>query len=606
MRRFPLLLVVVLLMIPLSVITASAQTTSTNVMTENFSGGLAGWTTGGQWNTWAVGTAPDGNAYLTDSPGGNYDIGTNSWAMRNGALNLAGMTGCLVTYKMSLDTQADADFFRVEASTNGANWTSLQGWSGSTGGVYEAKEAPMGSFSGQSAVYLRFRLQTDGYEANNDGVYVDDVAVTCVPASTTTTSPPTTTTSPPASTPPTTPTTSPTTPGGDGTGGIIIFSSNRDGDHDIYSIYPHATEPRKLTNNSVRDVEPSLSPNGNAVAWISGDAYESQINVMGTDLVAHKLTFTNDCGVTVSYCHSAPAWSPNGTRVAFQSPGGLSVINADGSGLASFPISGVVGDPAWAPDGTKIIFERMTTDGNDFDLWTISPSGSALTRLFDTAVDETDPEYSPDGRKIAYVTDPPAESGGLSDSGIFVANPDGTAATRLTSGVDFYESNPSWSPDGAKIVFSSDRDLNDELYSVFVDGTGLARVTNHSSDDDEPDWGVDCAGTCPAFTPPKPPNPKTVTAVGVRKLKGALKPFGVVTPAHDGENVRVVLFRKKGGRFVKLDTNLTKLFDLPGEPAYSQFVTQFPRPSGGTCKVKATFLGDVDHDPSSAQKIFDC
>lgn len=587
-------LLVVAMLAAMSTMSAGAQTTTANpVWSEDFDGALDGWSTGGRFSSWAVAREPDGNGYLTDSPSGPYDIGTDSWAMRDTAFNLSGLTSCVLRLRILLDTEVNADFFRAEASPTGTTWTTLQGWSGSTGGIFQSKEASLGTFNGQSKVYLRFHLVTDGYEAYNDGVSLDDVSVSCTAAS----SPSPT----PTASPTPTPSTSPTSPG-DGTGGIIIFSSNRDGDFELYSTYPGGTEPRQLTHNEVRDVTPALSPSGHAIAWVGGEAGSSHIYVMDESLVPQQLTFTSSCG-TASFCHSAPAWSPDGKRIAFQTPAGISVVNVDGSGLQSFPIGGVVGEPAWSPNGTKIIFERMLVDENDFDLWTISSSGGSPTRLANTTYDERDPEYSPDGTKIAFAGDPAGDN--PRDLGVLVMNADGTGVTRLTSGSDYSESNPSWSPDGARLVFTSDRDLNRELYSVAVDGSGLKRLTTSPNVDDEADWGVDC-GDCPGIVAPEEPTPETLMAVEVVKKPSILKAIGLVSPAHDGSDVRVSLYKKMGGTFQRIATKSGTLFDLPSDAGYSQFSVRFVRPSSGTCKFKAFFAGDADHDPSSAMKRFTC
>ncbi len=67
-------------------------------------------------------------------------------------------------------------------------------------------------------------------------------------------------------------------------------------------------------------------------------------------------------------------------------------------------------------------------------------------------------------------------------------NADGTRLTRLTNN-PAREANPSWSPDGSKIVFWSDRDGNNEIYVMNANGTEQRRLTDHPALDVAPDWG---------------------------------------------------------------------------------------------------------------------
>ena len=93
----------------------------------------------------------------------------------------------------------------------------------------------------------------------------------------------------------------------------------------------------------------------------------------------------------------------------------------------------------------------------------------------------------------------------------------------------------------------------------------------------------------------------TTTTVDVDKSRNRIEATGRVLPPHPGSRMTVTLFKKKGDRFVKLDTN------RPALNAQSRYATDFERPSNATrCRVKASFPFDFDHLGSSAQDTFRC
>lgn len=151
---------------------------------EGFETDFAGrWVTGG--TTGWVRTAEEaftGSFSVTDSPGGNYAPGANTWiAMRN-SVDLSGRTGCRVEYHLWLDTEYTSpsvyDALLVEASTDGSSWSWVTGWAGKTGGWVRMSE-DLSAYDGQPAVWIRFRLWANGNQKVGDGAYVDDAEIRC-------------------------------------------------------------------------------------------------------------------------------------------------------------------------------------------------------------------------------------------------------------------------------------------------------------------------------------------------------------------------------------------------------------------------------------------
>ena len=176
-----------------------------------------------------------------------------------------------------------------------------------------------------------------------------------------------------------------------------------------------------------------------------------------------------------------PAWSPDGRRIAFESVGdgtiGISAVNADGSGQRRLARNG--GAPAWSPDGRTIAFFSgrrvyvMNADGSEH---------RALTRR--AAGRERSLAWSPDGRKLAFLSD---EGGcGQFCFNLYVMNSDGSGLRNLTRKLTGYRvgpggelaSDPAWSPDGKKIAFVRlNGSLRDPIYVVNADGSGLRNLT---------------------------------------------------------------------------------------------------------------------------------
>jgi len=182
-----------------------------------------------------------------------------------------------------------------------------------------------------------------------------------------------------------------------------------------------------------------------------------------------------------------PAWSPDGSRIAFTSRrdgrSHIYVMSADGSGtkrITSGPHQDAV--PAWSPDGRLIAFSR------DHLLYVVTPSGDQLRRVTDSlGGEETDPAWSPDGSSLAYVRRLP----GYISTEIWRVRADGTGARRLTR-LNGTSAGPAWSPDGHRIVFVNNaNDARYQVYEISGGGKGLRRLTFQQGNYFDPSWSPD-------------------------------------------------------------------------------------------------------------------
>ncbi|MEP7199669.1 MAG: hypothetical protein ABI874_07625, partial [Chloroflexota bacterium] len=140
--------------------------------------------------------------------------------------------------------------------------------------------------------------------------------------------------------------------------------------------------------------------------------------------------------------------------------------------------------PAWSPDGARVAFESNRE--HNWDIYTMNTDGSDVRRLTTHARFDGSPRWSPDGRRIAFTSDRDG------DLDIWVMDADGANALNLTQQFPAPDFDPAWSPDGAQIAFTSLRDGNKQIYVMSVDGANVRNASqNKTSDDEHPAWSPD-------------------------------------------------------------------------------------------------------------------
>lgn len=138
------------------------------------------WATGGAGLQWGrSSTASSGAFAIADSPVGGYQDNSNTWARWTSALDLSAGAECSLYYDLRLDVEQDYDVLWIDGATSaGGPWTTVGGWTGSTGGQFFQASNSLAQFAGAPVVLVRFRLESDA-TTTGDGAFVDNVAVSC-------------------------------------------------------------------------------------------------------------------------------------------------------------------------------------------------------------------------------------------------------------------------------------------------------------------------------------------------------------------------------------------------------------------------------------------
>jgi dipeptidyl aminopeptidase/acylaminoacyl peptidase len=186
-----------------------------------------------------------------------------------------------------------------------------------------------------------------------------------------------------------------------------------------------------------------------------------------------RLTFTSSDNLR-------PAWSPDGTKIAFESfrdgNAEIYVMNADGTNQTRLTSNSAADlEPAWSPDGSRLAFVS-NRDGND-EIYVMNVDGTSQTNVSNNSSDDFTPAWSPDGRSLAFA------SNRDNHYEIYTMDAAGANQARVTNNADD-DVKPFWS--NAKITFQSNRDGNDQIYAMNRDGSGQLRLTNNTSFDIQP------------------------------------------------------------------------------------------------------------------------
>jgi Tol biopolymer transport system component/predicted Ser/Thr protein kinase len=228
---------------------------------------------------------------------------------------------------------------------------------------------------------------------------------------------------------------------------------------------------------------PAFSPDGKFLAFISGPGMFSNDVYVAPASGGRARALTS-----VHSWMLGAAWTESGRELVFGSDhAGLRTLwRVALSAGAPVPVTfaaDYAAFPAIAPRG-KLAFVRAA---NDTNLWKapLGPSGARPIRIVASTQEENDPSFSPDGKRIAFASD---RSGSFE---IYACDADGSNQLQLTTMRASSAGTPRWSPDAKQIAFDSTRNGHSDVFVVNSDGGAVRRITNGPQDSSTPNWSHD-------------------------------------------------------------------------------------------------------------------
>jgi TolB protein len=260
----------------------------------------------------------------------------------------------------------------------------------------------------------------------------------------------------------------------------IAFSSDRDGEKEIYLMDYDGHDQRRITGHRSISLSPAWSPTGDAVAYVSFFGGNGAALYLADITTGKKSPI-----VTSGSLNTTPTFSPDGRRIAFARGLGANVeifsCRRDGTELKRLTTSpGIDTNPTWSPSGAEIAFTSSRSGSPQ--IYVMDAEGTNQRRVTFQGEYNDGAAWSPDGTRLAYATR--AQQNRFD---IAVLDLVTLAAQRVTDGSGSNET-PVFSPDGRRIAFSSTRAGKPNLFVMEARYGAEAEQLTFEGANLGPDW----------------------------------------------------------------------------------------------------------------------
>ena len=228
------------------------------------------------------------------------------------------------------------------------------------------------------------------------------------------------------------------------------FSRRPDVTPDIYVVDGEGGKPIQLTNDPAWNKWPAWSPDGTLLAFLS----DLRLVVMDANGKNRRL-------ITLG-ADWRPAWSPDGRQLAVMKGLSLWIFDVETGKGREIHGTQVSMLPTWSPDGLQIAFRSDIFDERNWDIYLIDIDGKNLRRLTTHRGDDRYPAWSPDGTELAFSSDRNGKSQ------IYIMDMIGRKKIRQLTDLPFSGKGPAWSPEGNQIAFGGLEDNDIKSLGIYV------------------------------------------------------------------------------------------------------------------------------------------